>query len=55
MELTDLPLISPFIASKLGSGDIDVDYCSKTMNGIILDFFDCYLKGEGTFSVNESY
>ncbi len=55
MDLTDLPLISPFIASMLGSGDIDVEYCSKTMNGIMVDFFDCYLKGEGTFSVNESY
>ena len=27
----------------------------NTMNGLVLRFFDCYLKGEGTFEVNEYY
>ena len=29
--------------------------CIDTMNGIILRFYDCYLKYEGEFSVEESY
>ncbi len=55
MNLTDLPLISPFFANKLGTGDVDPEQCTDTLNHLILDFFNCYLKGQGTFSVNEKY
>lgn len=55
MNYTDLPLISPFLAAKLGTGDIAPEQCTDTLNHLILTFFDCYLKGEGTFSVQEHY
>lgn len=57
MDLTDLPLFSPVLAGMLNASDSSVDHeeCIDTLNRIVLEFFDCYLKGEGTFNVNESY
>ena len=55
MNFTDLPLISPFLASKLGTGDIDPEKCTDTLNQLILDFYNCYLKDQGVFSVQEHY
>lgn len=55
MNFTDLPLISPALANLLGTGSVDPGECIDTMNGIILRFYDCYLKNEGEFSVEESY
>ena len=55
MNLTDLPLISPFFADRFGTGDVDPEQCTDTLNQLILTFFDCYLKEQGTFSVKESY
>ena len=55
MNYTDLPLISPFLAKKLGTGEIDPEQCTDTLNALILDFFNCTLKGQGEFSVQESY
>lgn len=52
MSLTDLSLVSPVLASTLDSGrraEIDPNTCLETMNRIILEFFDCYLKGIGSF------
>ena len=55
MNFTDLPLISPFLANILGTGSVDAGECIDTMNSLILRFYDCYLKNEGEFSVEESY
>ena len=55
MDYTDLPLFSPFLAKMLGSGNVDHAYVSDTVNSLEVRFFDCYLKGEGSFSVNEHY
>ena len=55
MNFTDLPLISPFFAEKLGTGEIDPEQCTDTLNKLILDFYDYYLKGQGEFSVQEQY
>ena len=55
MNFTDLPLISPFLANILGTGSVDAGECIDTMNGLILRFYDCYLKNEGEFSVEECY
>lgn len=55
MNFTDLPLFSPFLASKLGVGDIDAKECIKTTNALVLQFFDHYLKGQGEFHVSEYY
>ena len=55
MNFTDLPLISPFFAKQLGTGEIDPEECTDTLNKLILDFYNCYLKGQGEFSVQEQY
>ena len=55
MDFTDLPLFSPALAGMLGTGDVDNEEMLKTMNGLVLEFFDCYLKGEGNFEVSEYY
>lgn len=55
MNFTDLPLIAPALANFLGTGSVDAGECIDTMNGIILRFYDCYLKNEGEFSVEECY
>ena len=57
MDLTDLPLFSPFLSGMLNTSESTVDHeeCTDTLNRIVLDFFNCYLKGEGQFAVNESY
>ena len=55
MNFTDLPLFSPFLANLLGNGTVDPADCIDRVNAIVVDFMDCYLKGEGTFTVNESY
>ena len=55
MDYTDLPLFSPFLGKLLGSGNVDNAYMMEQVNSLAVSFFDCYLKGEGQFSVNESY
>lgn len=55
MDYTDLPLFAPLLAKNLGSGDVDHALVSDTVNALEVEFFDCYLKGEGQFTVNESY
>lgn len=57
MDLTDLPLFSPFLSGLLNTSESRVDHeeCIDTVNALVLDFFDCYLKGQGSFDVNESY
>ena len=55
MDFSDLPLFSPILAKNLGTGDVDNVVMIDTLNGLVLEFYDCYLKGEGNFSVNEHY
>lgn len=57
LSVTDLPLFSPTLAYMLqgGSAEIDKSYCIETMNSIILEFFDCYIKGEGSFDFRGTY
>lgn len=55
MDFTDLPLLSPIIGKMLGSGERDKKETMMIVNSIVLDFFDCYLKGESGFSVQEVY
>lgn len=55
MNFTDLPLFSPILASLLGTGTIDETECIETMNGIVLTYFNCYLKGDGEVTIQESY
>lgn len=55
MDFTDLPLFSPVLARNLGTGTVDNGEMIDTLNALVLDFLDCYLKGEGSFAVNEYY
>ncbi len=55
MDFTDLPLISPTIASMLGSGNIDHEKTLNTINGLVLDWFNYYLKNEGTLDIQAKY
>jgi hypothetical protein len=48
-------MFSPFLGKMLGSGDVDNAYVMNTVNSLAVSFFDCYLKGEGQFSVEASY
>lgn len=62
MSYTDLPLFSPLLANQLagvsgGSSRANVDkyYCIETMNKLVLEFFNSYVKGQGSFSPREFY
>jgi len=62
MSYTDLPLFSPLLANQLsgvsgGSSKATVDkyYCIETMNELVLEFFNSYIKGKGNFIAKEYY
>ncbi|MNW45643.1 isoform II [compost metagenome] len=65
MSFTDLPLFSPFLVNMIngsiknsGSGqevEADKNDVINTMNSIVLEFFDCYLKGKGSFNSAGTY
>ncbi len=53
MDFTDLPLFSPFPGKKLGSGERDTAEAMAIVNSPVPGFFQCCLKGEGVFTVQE--
>ena len=55
MDFTDLPMFSPFLGGLLGSGDVDNEAFMNTVNSIVLNWFDYYLKGEGTLDIQARY
>lgn len=55
LNFTDLPLFSPLIAKALGVGTIDEDYCIETMNKIVLEFFNSFLKDTGEPKIEKEY
>ncbi len=63
MSVTDLPLFSPFLVNmingttKKNGGEQIADRYEviETMNRIILEFFDCYLKDKGSFQSVGTY
>lgn len=55
MDFTDLPLLSPALGRMLGSGTRDTAEAMTVVNSLVLRFFDCYLKGEGAFTVQDTY
>jgi Predicted dienelactone hydrolase len=58
MSLTDLPLVSPFLVNMINgsikkSGNnqgADKYYIIEKMNSIVLEFFNSYVNGEGSFN-----
>jgi len=57
LSLTDLSLFSPMIANILqgGKAEINPTHCLEIMNGIILNFFNYYLKDTGNFNLSLMY
>lgn len=55
MDFTDLPMFSPFLGSMLGSETDDCEEFMYTVNGIVLNWFDYYLKGEGSLNIKATY
>ncbi|MBQ1507240.1 MAG: dienelactone hydrolase family protein [Ruminococcus sp.] len=55
MDFTDLPLISPSLAKMLGSGDVDKEEMLNSLNGVVLNWFNYYLKNEGTLNIQDKY
>ncbi len=55
LNFTDLPLFCPTLAKKLGIGTIDKYYCIETMNTVVKDFFDCYLKDSQQLHIEKEY
>jgi hypothetical protein len=55
LNFTDLPMFSPFLASLLGTGEVDSRYCIETMNQIVLDYFNYYLKDAKELNLQEEY
>lgn len=49
LTLTDFALTSPVLTRILNGqkSTTDSEYCLKRINKVCLEFFDCYLKGEG--------
>jgi len=52
MDFTDLPLFSPLLASMLGSENIDHEAFLGKVNGLVLNWFNYYLKGIGTLDIH---
>lgn len=44
LNFTDLPMISPILAKKLGVGSVEPRTCIEKMNKMVLEYFDQYLK-----------
>lgn len=57
LTLTDLALTSPFLTRVLHGqrSTTGTDYCLKTINKVVLEFFDAYLKGKGGFTGAGTY
>lgn len=55
LNFTDLPLFSPFLAGLLGTGEVDSRYCIETMNQIVLNYFNYYLKDAKDLKLNQEY
>ncbi|MDD4018798.1 MAG: hypothetical protein PHV28_12745, partial [Kiritimatiellae bacterium] len=55
LNFTDLPLFSPILARVLGTGTVDERKCINTMNEVVLEFFDSYLKNDGAPDIQKEY
>lgn len=55
INFTGLPMFSPFLAGLLGTGEIDSRYCIETMNQIVLDYFNHYLKDAKELTLKVEY
>ena len=55
MNFCDLPVLSPPLAGMFGVGSRDPRECIETVNGIVLEYFDHYLKNQTSLAIQEEY
>ena len=55
MNFCDLPLLSPPLAGMFGVGSRDARECIETVNSIVLEYFDHYLKNDPSLDIREEY
>ena len=55
MNFCDLPLLSPPLAGMFGVGSRDARECIETVNSIVLEYFDHYLKNEASLAIQKEY
>ena len=56
MDFTDLSMLSPFFSNMLsGPSEVESEIFMQEINGAVLNWFDYYLKNEGTLAVQEQY
>jgi dienelactone hydrolase len=62
MSLTDVPIVLPLLVTVIGDPkntvhqyEADKYYVIETMNARVLEFFDAYLKGKGSFTSAGTY
>ena len=55
LNFTDLPLVSPVLARLLGVGKVDKRECIENVNQMVLNWFDCYLKGKESLDIADEY
>lgn len=55
MNFCDLPLVSPMLASMFGVGERDACGCVQTMNRMVLEYFNHYLKDSGQLTIADEY
>lgn len=62
MNFTDLPMVSPALANVLSAstgfsdeGKVNPRECIETINAVVLNFFDYYVKGEGELNLQAEY
>ena len=55
MNFCDLPVLSPPLAVMFGVGNRNPRECIQTVNGIVLEYFDHYLKGDASLDILAEY
>lgn len=55
LNFTDLPLVSPILARLLGVGEVNARECIENVNQVVLNWFDCYLKGKELPEIEDEY
>ena len=56
MDFTDLSMLSPFFSSMLsGKSEVNTEEFMQDINAATLNWFDYYLKNQGTLAVSEQY
>ena len=56
MDFTDLSMLSPFLSKMLsGESEVDSEAFMQDINAAVINWFDYYLKNEGTLNIQTQY